>query len=119
MDQPVHAAKVDQHTVRCDILDRTFEYLPFFFELRDDFFLLLLDSASISALCDTTTFLKSWLIFTILNSIVLPTNTSWSRIGFTSIASRRKPDTEDIDDHIALCTAFNVTFDDFVFFKRR
>ena len=33
-------------------------------------------SASIRALCETTTFLNSWLILTILNSIVFPTNVS-------------------------------------------
>ena len=42
MNQTVYAAKVDKYTVRCDVLNNTFEHLTLF-ELRDDFFLLLFD----------------------------------------------------------------------------
>ena len=42
MDETVHAAEVDEHTVGGDVLDGAFEYLAFF-ELGDDFALLLLE----------------------------------------------------------------------------
>ena len=40
VDQTVYATQVDEHTVRGDILDSTFEYLAFF-QFADNFFLLL------------------------------------------------------------------------------
>ncbi len=42
MDEAVYAAKVDEYTVRSDVLDRTFEHLTLF-ELGDDFALLLFE----------------------------------------------------------------------------
>ena len=119
MDQPVHAAKVDKHTVRCDILDRTFEYLAFF-ELRDDFFLLLLELGLDQRLMrhddvlEILVNLHDFEFHRLADKYVIVTD--WLHIDLR--AGQESLDTEDIDDHTALCTAFNVTFDDFVFFKR-
>ena len=39
MDKPVYAAKVDEHAIRGDVLDSSFENLTFL-QFADDFFLL-------------------------------------------------------------------------------
>ena len=58
MYQVVDATQVHEHSIGSDVFDRSFENLSDFETLNDET-LLLFQLASMSALCETTTFLNS------------------------------------------------------------
>ncbi len=118
MDQTVYATQVDEYTVRSDILNRTFQYLAFF-KFGDDVFLLLFEFS----------FDKSFMRYNNIFEFLVDLHDlefhclTYKYIVvadrfYIDLRTRQECfDTEYVNDHTALSTTFNVTFDDFVFFK--
>ena len=118
MDQTVYAAQVDEYTVRCDIFNSTFKYLSFF-KLADDFFLLLFQFGFDKSLVRNNNVLEFLVDLYNLefHSLAYEYIVVTDRFNIDLRTRQECFDTEYVNDHTALSTALDVTFDNFFVFK--
>ena len=118
VDKTIDTAEVDEHAVRGDILDRTFEYLTFF-EFSDDFFFLLFELGLNESFVRNNDILEFLIDFN---------DFEFHRFAYEYIVvangfnvdlrtGQEGFDAEYIDNHTAFGTALDVTLDDFVVFE--
>ena len=114
VDQAVYAAKVDEYTVRSDVLDSSFQYLTFF-QFGDDFFLLFQFSfdKSLVRYNNVFEFLVNFNHFEFhcfANEYIIVAD----RFNVDLRTRQECFDSEYVYDHTTLCAALDVTLDDFV-----
>src|SRR5664279_3216655 len=119
MYKAIHATKVDEYTIRSNIFDSSFKNLSFFKFSNDLFFLLFKFSFDKS-------FMRNNNVFELLVDF---NNLEFHRLAYkyiivadwlnVNLGTRKESfNAKNINDHAAFGTAFDVTRDDFVFFKR-
>ena len=115
VDQTVHAAQIDEHAVRSDVLDRTLEDLALL-ELRHDYLLLRLELGLDQRLVrnDDVTELLVDLHNLELHRLIYIYIVVAERLHVDLRTRQEGLDAEYIDDHTALGAALDVTLDDFV-----
>ena len=118
VDEAVYAAKVDEHTVAGDVLDRTLEHLTFF-ELGDDFALLLLEFGLDECLVADNHVLEFLIDFNDfeLHGLANEDVVVADRLHVDLRAGEEGLYAKHIDNHATLCAAFDVALDDFVFLE--
>ena len=118
VDQTVYAAQVDEHAVRGDVLDGTFEDLAFF-ELRHDLFLLSFELGFDQRLVryDHVAELLVDLHDLELHGLVHVNVVVADRFHVDLRTGQERLDTEYVDDHTALGAALDVTLDNLVFLQ--
>ena len=118
MDKTIYTAKVDEYTVRSDVLNNTFKDLTLF-KLTDDFSLLSFkfsfdkNLVRYDNILEFVVNLNNLEFHCLINvSIVIADRT------YINLATWKEGfDTEYINDHTALSAALNVSLNDFVLFK--
>ena len=119
VDETIDATQVDEYTVGCDVLDRTFEYLSLL-ELADDLLLLSFE------LCLDEGFVADNDILVLLVDL---DNLEFHRLAdkyvvvadglHVDLAARQEClDAEYVDNHAALCAALDESLDDLLVLER-
>ena len=118
VDQTVYATQVDEYTVRSDVLDSSFQYLSFL-QFGDDIFLLLFQLCLDKSLVRYNNILEFLIDLNNLefHSLTYKYIVVTDRLHIDLRTRQERFDTEYVNDHTALRTTFDVTFDNFVFFK--
>ncbi len=118
MDKTVHTAQVDEDTVRCDILDCTFQHLALF-ELGDDLLLLLLELCLDKRLVRHNHVLELLVDFHNLefHGLAYEDIVVADRLHIDLRAGEERLHAEHIDNHAALCAALDEALDDFIIFE--
>ena len=115
VDQTVYATEVDEHTVRSDILNSTFEYLTLL-KLRDDFLLLSFEFS----LDECLVWYNNILVFLVdLNNLEFHCLTNEYVVVADGLnvdlwTGQEGLDTEDVNNHTTLSAALDVTLDNFL-----
>ena len=115
VDETVHAAEVDEHTVGSDVLDSAFEHLSFF-ELADDFALLSFEfgfDESLVADNDVFEFFVDFNDFE-FHGLAHEHVVVADGLDVDLRAGQECLDAEHVDNHAAFGAAFDEAFDDFV-----
>ncbi len=118
VDQTVHAAQVDEHTVGGDVLDRSFQDLALL-ELADDVGLLGLDLSLDERLVGND-YVAEFLVDLDdleFHGLVDVHIVVADGLDIDLAARQEGLDAEHVDDHATLRTALDVTLDDFVFLE--
>ena len=118
VNEAVHAAQVDEHTVAGDVLYGTFEYLAFF-ELGDDFFLLCLELGLDESLVRDNDVLEFFVDFDNLEFHCLADIHVIVADGLdiNLRTGQECLDAEYVDNHAAFCAGFDETLDNLVVFE--
>jgi len=119
VNQTVYAAQVDEYTVRCDILDSTFQYLTFF-QFADDFFLLLFQFSFNKSLVRNNHILEFLVDFNHLefHSLAYEYIVVTDRFHINLRTRQECFNAEYVYNHTTLRAALDVTLDNFFVFKR-
>ena len=118
VDQTVYATQVDEHTVGCDILDNTLEYLTLL-EFADDFLLLLFQLSLDEGLVGNNDVLEFLVdldnleFHGLANEYIIVAD----RLHVDLRTRQEGFDAEYVYDHTTLCAALDVTLDDFLIFQ--
>src|SRR5574344_116681 len=118
MNKSVYTAKVNEYTVRCNVLNSTLKYLTLF-KVRDNFFLLCFQLSFNKSLVRNNNIAEFLIDLYDLEFHCLAYEyivvTYWMNVNLTSW--KECFNTEYVNNHTALSTALNITLNDFFILK--